>query len=426
MKSKSFRILMLCLVFSVCLTVCAAADFRHLPCDADGDMVLTADEVNSAVCSYMLREDRPLKDVKDAAYVCKYWGGEPKTLTDSTGREFTMYRPVSRVVTTNPDNSRIVIAMGELDKLVATDECTVDSSVLPREKGTKLCPGAWEQLQIYGGGQLDELPVTNTRKEIDYETIAMLKPDLVLDTRWYDRSELIEERIDCPCCAAGADFVFAGNMEHIRLIAKIFDKEERGEELVNYLQSQIDMVKERTDAVPEEDRPTVYFAPRGAKKGFYDEVEGRDFTRTEAFYEPLNAAGGINVAAGVQGDTVNVAPEQIVAWNPDVIFVAWSWNASPDEETGVDFVMETPEMADVTAVKKAQVYSCVYPYSRGTPFDRSMLNMLYMAKCMYPDKFADISMEEYGNELYRQILGVDGLVTDLMDSWVFLKNVDAG
>ncbi len=424
MKNKALTTLMFCLIFCLMLaTATAFADYKALPCDSDSDGKLTKAEAMEAVCEYMLNESMPLKDVKDAAYVYKIWGGEPKTLTDSTGREFTMYRPVSRIVTTNPDNSRIVIALGELDKLVSTDECTVGSSVLPREKDVKLAPKAWEQLQIYGGGQLDELPVTNTRKEIDYETIAMLKPDLVLDTRWYDRSELIEERIDCPCCAAGADFVFEDNMEHIRLIAKIFDKEERGEELISYLRSQIDMVKEISDKIPEEERPVVYFAPRGAKKGFYDEVEGRDFTRTEAFYEPLNVAGGINVAKDVQGDEINVSPEQIVAWNPDVIFVAWSWNASPTEETGVDFVMQTPEMADVNAVKNSQVFSCVYPYSRGTPFDRSMLNMLYMAKCMYPEQFKDISMEEYGNELYKQILGVDGMFSEMMESWIFLKNV---
>lgn len=425
MKNKALTTLMFCLIFCLMLaTVTAVADYKALPCDSDSDGKLTKAEAMEAVCEYMLNESMPLKDVKDAAYVYKIWGGEPKTLTDSTGREFTMYRPVSRIVTTNPDNSRIVIALGELDKLVSTDECTVGSSVLPREKDVKLAPKAWEQLQIYGGGQLDELPVTNTRKEIDYETIAMLKPDLVLDTRWYDRSELIEERIDCPCCAAGADFVFEDNMEHIRLIAKIFDKEERGEELISYLRSQIDMVKEISDKIPEEERPVVYFAPRGAKKGFYDEVEGRDFTRTEAFYEPLNVAGGINVAKDVQGDEINVSPEQIVAWNPDVIFVAWSWNASPTEETGVDFVMQTPEMADVNAVKNSQVFSCVYPYSRGTPFDRSMLNMLYMAKCMYPEQFKNISMEEYGNELYKQILGVDGMFSEMMESWIFLKNVE--
>lgn len=425
MKNKALTTLMFCLIFCLMLaTATSFADYKALPCDSDNDGKLTKAEAMEAVCEYMLNESMPLKDVKDAAYVYKIWGGEPKTLTDSTGREFTMYRPVSRIVTTNPDNSRIVIALGELDKLVSTDECTVGSSVLPREKDVKLAPKAWEQLQIYGGGQLDELPVTNTRKEIDYETIAMLNPDLVLDTRWYDRSELIEERIDCPCCAAGADFVFEDNMEHIRLIAKIFDKEERGEELISYLRSQIDMVKEISDKIPEEERPVVYFAPRGAKKGFYDEVEGRDFTRTEAFYEPLNVAGGINVAKDVQGDEINVSPEQIVAWNPDVIFVAWSWNASPTEETGVDFVMQTPEMADVNAVKNSQVFSCVYPYSRGTPFDRSMLNMLYMAKCMYPEQFKDISMEEYGNELYKQILGVDGMFSEMMESWIFLKNVE--
>ena len=384
MKNKSLRILFLCLIFTLIFgCVSAYADFRTLPCDADGDMKITEKELMGSICSYMLHEDKPLKDVKDAAYVYKFWNGEPKTLTDSIDREFTMYRPVSRIVTTNPDNTRLVIALGELDKLVSTDEATVGSCVLPMEKDEKIALSAWEQLQIYGGGQLDELPVTNTRKEIDYESIAMLRPDLVLDWLSSDRYDLIEERVDCPCCVAGAGFKFEENFQHIRLIAAIFDKEEEGEELISYLQSQISMVKERTDKIPAEERPVVYFAPRGAKKGFYDAVEGRDFTRTINYYEPLEVAGGINIAADVSGDNINVAPEQIVAWNPDVIFVAWSWGASPEDGTGKTFVMETPELKDIGAVQNERVYDCVYPFARGTPFDRSMINMVYMAKCLY-------------------------------------------
>jgi ABC-type Fe3+-hydroxamate transport system substrate-binding protein len=421
MKSKftfCIEILLLALIISI-IPVASAAS--ALPCD-NGDGLLTEKEVSDAVCDYMLEASSyTLDDVGDAAYILAFWEGKPKTVTDTHDREVTFHRPVERIITTNPDNSRIVIALGELDKMVATDECTRDGCVLPRNaQDEKVATDAWESLQIYGGGQLDDFPETNTRREIDYETMALLQPDVVFDATWYNRGDTIEEKVACPCVDAGAGFTFEESYDHIQLLGDVLDKQERADELESFVRSKVDMIDSVTSEMDESEKPTVYFAPRGAKKGFYDSVEGRDFTRTEAVYEPLNIAGGINVAKDCTGDKINVPPEQIIAWEPDFIFVAkGSW----DGESGVGFVMETPELSEIPAVENEQVYDCFYPYCRGRPIDRSLLNMLYMAKRLHPEKFSHIDMEAEGNEIYEQLLGVDGLFTEIADSQEFPKEV---
>ncbi len=410
----------------ICLFVpgtAVSAAHSALPCDVNGDNMLTEEEVFSAICDYML-EDSPytFRDVRDASYILTFWEGKPKTVTDYTGREVTFHRPVNRVVTTNPDNSRVVIALGDIEKLVSTDEATRGSCVLPRDDhDEKIVTSAWEDLQVFEGGQLDDLPETNTRREIDYETMAMLQPDLVLDATWYDRADLIEERVGCPAAVAGAGFMFEENIEHIQMLGEILDRQERAEELVDFIRSRIEMVQSVTSQIDESKKPTVYFAPRGAQQGFYDAVEGKDFTRTEEFYEPLKIAGGINVAKDVTGDNINVPPEQIIAWEPEVIFVAWSFTHEPGEPTGVDFVMETSELSGIPAVKNDQVYACVFPYCRGRPFDRNLLNMMYMAKMMHPEEFSELDLEAEGNRVYEEILGVDGVFTELAEHWYFLK-----
>ncbi|MFP4655732.1 MAG: ABC transporter substrate-binding protein [Methanohalobium sp.] len=238
-----------------------------------------------------------LDDVGDASYILTYWDGKPKTVTDTHNREVTFYRPVERIVTTNPENSRIVIALSELDKIVATDECTRDGCVLPRDANNeKIAANAWNNLQIHGGGQLDDLPETNTRREIDYESMALLQPDVVFDATWYNRGDTIEDKVGCPCVDAGAGFTFKGSYEHIQLIGEVLDEEKRVDELEGFVRSKVNMVKSVTSNLNESEKPTVYFAPRGAKDGFYEAAEGRDFTRTESVYEPLTIAGGDNVA----------------------------------------------------------------------------------------------------------------------------------
>ena len=421
-------ILLVYLVCTVCLMIpatSAGATHSALPCDVDGDNKLTEDEVFNAICEYMLDQSSyTLRDVRDASHILTFWEGKPKTFFDYDGREVTLYRPVNRIITTNPDNSRMVIALGDIDKLISTDEATRGSCILPRDDSDeKVVKSAWEDLQIYGGGQLDELPETNTRREIDYETMAMLQPDLVLDATWYDRADVIEERLGCPAAVAGAGFMFEENIEHIRMLGEILDRQDRGEELIEFIRSRIEMVESVSSQIDESKKQVVYFAPRGAQQGFYDAVEGRDFTRTEAFYEPLKIAGGTNVARDVRGDNINVPPEQIIAWNPEVIFVAWSFSHEPGEPTGVDFVMGTPELSDITAVKDNQVYSCVFPYCRGRPMDRNLLNMVYMAKRLHPEEFSHIDMEAHVNEVYEEILGIEGMYTELAELWPFLNEV---
>ncbi|MDI3486455.1 MAG: iron complex transport system substrate-binding protein [Methanolobus sp.] len=293
--------------------------------------------------------------------------------------------------------------------------------MLPRDSNDeKLVVDAWEALQTYDDGQLDDLPETNTRKEIDYETMAILQPDVVLDTLWYNRGDLIEEKVGCPCVDIGSGFTFEENYNQIELLGDVLDEEERASELVSFIESKVEMIESVTSQIDESEKPTVYFAPRGATKGFYDSVEGRDFTRTEAVYEPLTIAGGINLAKDCTGEEINVAPEQIVVWEPDVIFVAKStW----DGESGVGFVTETPELSEIPAVMNDQVYDCFYPYCRGRPIDRTLLNMIYMAKRLHPEEFSDIDLEAEGNEIYKELLGVDGVFTELAEYQTFAKEV---
>ncbi|WP_048181512.1 iron ABC transporter substrate-binding protein [Methanosarcina siciliae] len=416
-----FTLLLLFLTPLLLLMNPAAASLTQLPC-AGEDNEISKEELSAVVCAYMLGDESySLDDIGDAAFVYIFWDGRPKTLTDMSDRQVTFYRPVERIITTNPDNSRIVIALGDLEKMVSTDEATRGSSVLPKdEEGNKLAPKAWEALQIYGGGQLDELPETNTRREIDYETMALLKPDVVFDSLGYNRGDLVEEKVGCPCVDADFGFTFEENYIQIRLLGEVLDREAEAEDLENFVQSKVDMVKSVTDQLDESEIPTVYFAPRGAKKGFYDSVEGRDFTRTEAVYEPLTIAGGNNLAKDCTGENINVAPEQIVAWAPEYIFVAWS---SWDNQTGKDFVMETPELSGIPAVKNGNVYDCFYPYSRGRPLDRSLLNMMYMAKCLHPEEFKDLDLEKEGNDIYKKLFGVDGVFTAITDYQEFPKDV---
>ena len=345
--------------------------------------------------------------------------GYPKTITDMAGRVVTIDGPIERIITTNPDNSRTIIALGDGEKIVGTDESTIGSCICPKHGSEEVCPSCWEN--VCGGG-LAVIPQTSTRFEVNYELMAYLEPDVIFETMfWSDRADDMQNKVGCPVVCVGTDFDFDIVSSQIRLVAEVLDRQDEAEDLIEFIDSKVEMVRSVTLGLDESEKPTVYFAPRGAMLGFYDPTEGRDFTRTVTFYEPLEVAGARNVAAemgetGFEGSAINVGIEQLIAWDPDYILVACS---TPDDIKAVEWIKTSADLQWIAAVRNGDVYNTFYPYCRGMPIDRSLLNMIYMAKLLHPDKFEDLDLEKEGNEIMKAFLGVDGVFTEYADYLVW-------
>ena len=340
----------------------------------------------------------------------------PKTLTDTQGREITLDNAPERIITRSPDEARTVIALGLGDKLVAGEQAT-KSCLCPMtfDNTAEGCNNCFESII---DGRMPDLPEISTRYDIYFEKIAALKPDLIFCGNLKD-AEAFEDKIGCPVVVLGGqgwNFGEDGYYNSIRVAGQALDAEDKADELIAFAKGKVDMIESVTDDLKPEDRPKVYFASRGAGAGFYDPKEGRDFTRTEPKYDPLSMAGGINIASEINGSTINVALEQIIAWNPDFIFIS---NSDAGNNTGLDFIKNSPELSSINAIKNGNVYNCFYPHCRGTPPDRNLLNMMYMAKVLYPNDFKDLDMEKEGNEIFEAFLGVDGVFTEYADYLVW-------
>lgn len=335
----------------------------------------------------------------------------PKTFTDTQGREITLDKPIERIITRSPDEARIIVALGAGDKLVASEQAT-KTCLCPTSTSKKnVTTGCVDCYENIIGGRMPDLPETSTRYDIYYEKIAALKPDIIFCGSLKD-AEAFEDKIGCPVVVLGGqgwDFSDDGFFKSIKVAGQALDSEEQADKLIEFIKGKIDMIKSVTDKMSSDEKPLVYFASRGATNAFYDPKEGRDFTRTEPKYDPLTVAGGNNVASEINGSTVNVGLEQIIAWNPDFILIS---NSDAGNNTALDFIKNSPELASVSAIKKGNVDYCFYPHCRGTPPDRNLLNMIYMAKLLHPDKFKDLDLEKEGNEIFKAFLGEDDVFTE--------------
>jgi len=406
--------LLLLLAISISLAAMPAVALSVMvPGDLDDDSIVSDEELEEAHSSF---DDGKLTS-EELETIEQINENYPRTIIDTEGREVTFYKPIERIITREPDTCRIVIALGEGDKVVASEQA-VKSCLCPTNFGV-FDEGCLECYSSIIGGRMPDLPETSTRYDINYELMASFNPDVVITSSTTNVQDF-ESKVGCPCIVAGGDgWIYDyddGLYGQIEVIGDVLDREDEADGLIGFIESEIDMIRSVTDGMDEDEKPKVYFAPRGATLGFYDPKEGRDFTRTFSDYDPLEIAGGINVAEGCEGYEVNVAVEQIIAWNPDYIFIACS---SPDNKDAVDFVLTSPDLQSIAAVQNGNVYNCFYPHCRGRPPDRSLLNMIYMAKVLHPDEFEDLDLENEGNEIFEAFLGVDGVFSEYADYLVW-------
>ena len=407
MRKKLSIVLVLVLLASVVpleITPAAAisAYEEKLPCD-DGDDELTKEELVNAILPYMLDEgDLELDDVGDAAWVYAYWGGKPMTDVDMYDRTVAFYRPIERVVTCNPDYTRATIALGAGDKLVGVGSS--DARCLCRDaKDCPLCAAT------VCGGKLFEIPkVGRYHQGLNMELILSLKPDVVFAPVGYGAADSVYEKTGIPTVSIKSGGHRLDELySMMEFMGTLLGKEEEAEELISFVKEKTDKVRKVTSEMPEETKPKVYFSTRG-----YSGSSMGGFTKTVTRYDPLDIAGGINVAQDCLGTSVSVSKEQIIKWNPDIIIIARSSSGSTND---VECVLLDPDLQLINAVKNESVYYTIYPYSYGTPQDRNCVAAFYLAKLLHPDKFPDLDVEEEGNEILKAFLRADGLFSEYAD-----------
>jgi ABC-type Fe3+-hydroxamate transport system substrate-binding protein len=141
--------------------------------------------------------------------------------------------------------------------------------------------------------------------------------------------------------------------------------------------------------------------------GFWNGV-----SRIPIYYDPVEIAGGINIAAGntanVYGYSVKVPVEQVIVWDPEVILI----HGSPKKWTpvSVEKVMADPRMQQVAAVRNERVFYTPGMW-RGWHFPRALTELLMMARHFHPDRFENLDTIAEGDEIYQFFYSTPGLWT---------------
>jgi iron complex transport system substrate-binding protein len=276
--------------------------------------------------------------------------------------------------------------------------------------------GEWKA-QLGAGFQrlapgVEKLPTPGGLTQVNIEELVAAKPDVVFVTN-YAPAEMREriKAVGLPVVAvslltvpkdeavklnpAVEDEAVAydqGLKDGIRLIAGVFGTEPAGEALIERATKSRALVAERLADVKEADRVRVYMANPDMMTYGRGKYTGLMMIR----------AGATNVAAASLKGFQRATIEDVIAWNPAVIFVQDRYPALPDQ------IRNDAAWRTVKAVAEGKVLLMPeYAKAWGYPMPEALaLGELWMAKALYPARFADIDMDALADDYYRNFYRV--------------------
>jgi iron complex transport system substrate-binding protein len=206
----------------------------------------------------------------------------------------------------------------------------------------------------------------------------------------------------------------------LKLLGKIFQKEERAAEVITFMDKQYAMIASKKLG-QRTDKPAVYYEKSG-----YSEVFGHTQSSKRTGWGTLIAvAGGDNIADpfllstfGGKGGSGALDPEIVLQADPDFIMLSGSgagWmNNFPDDpakKPSFDIVNRTG-WKSLNAVKKRNIYELAHSMNRSI---YSFYACLKMASIFYPNEFAGVNPETVLDEFFKKFMLLDSSIT----GWVY-------
>jgi len=162
----------------------------------------------------------------------------------------------------------------------------------------------------------------------------------------------------------------------------------------------LDMISSRISEIPEEERKLVYFEAAADYKTYGGAGYGCGVPAM------IRAGGGIDLYPEITSQAFEADPEDIAQRNPDFIFKGQTEGYFLTDDTLFksvhDSIISRPELAGTKAVANGDVYVISFDVTGGA---RKIFGPMFLAKILYPDRFADFDPESVLKEYLETYLG---------------------
>jgi iron complex transport system substrate-binding protein len=250
--------------------------------------------------------------------------------------------------------------------------------------------------------RITSIPQLNqVHNAVNFEELMTYQPDVVYTfPRQQELTQLANAKVAALAGQTGETLDVL--LEQVDTYAQTLgaDAIERAAEYRTYFEERVAWVRERTDTLSEEERTSVYYA-------------GVDVLTTYGTYsdltEVVSIAGGRLVSEALEaGNRTQIDYEQLMAWNPEVIFI--DHGGMNDGKTVDEIraeILGDSVYASLQAVKDNEIYltpSGVFYWDMGI---QKILLIQHMAKILHPELFEDLDMEQEVMSFYQQFFGYE-------------------
>ncbi|MFW6041123.1 MAG: iron ABC transporter substrate-binding protein [Thermoplasmatota archaeon] len=306
---------------------------------------------------------------------------ETLTITDMAGREVEIPKNVERIVGVGSGCVRLLVYLDVVDYIVGVEEY---------EKGDLM-----GRPYALANPELSNLPSIGPIHGGDTELIMDQEPDVIFRASSADEAEVYQDRTGIPTIDLRIGDLVENRDEFygsLQLIGEILNKEDRVEEIIDYIDSTVQDLRDRTVDIPSEKKPEVYVGGvlyRGA----------HDLRSTYGNYAPFEFANAKNVAEELETDHAMVDEEQIIEWDPDIVFVDMG------SYTRGTIDLDNSDYQEIKAFQNGEVYG-VLPYNwHHINYGTVLASSFFVGSVIYPEQFEDIDAEEKADEIYEMLVG---------------------
>jgi len=307
---------------------------------------------------------------------------ETREIIDMAGREVEIPRNVESIVAVGSGCIRLIAYMDATDLLAGVEEYEITVGPMGRP-------------YALANPQLSELPSIGPIHGGDTELIVNREPDVIFRASSAEKADFYHEQTGIPTIDLSIGNLGENKDEFygsLRLIGEILDREDRADEITDYIDTTIQTLQERTDNIHSEDKPEVYVGGvlhRGA----------HDLRSTYANYAPFQFANADNVAEDLEVDHAMVDEEMILEWDPEIVFV----DMGSYTRDMID--LDKSVYQEIEAFQNGNLYG-VLPYNwHHINYGTVLASSFYVGSVLYPKVFSDIDTEEKADEIYDVLVG---------------------
>ena len=313
--------------------------------------------------------------------------GTTRVITDSAGRQVEVPEEVKSIVCVGVGALRYTCYIGAQDLVIGVEDYE-----------TK--PGMDRLYNYVNFDKFQALPVIGTNGVPYAEEIISLAPDVIVMSKYASvEADDLQSKTGTPVVVVpGSDTTLDdATFETLRILGQLYGMENRAIELTDYLKGIQKDLDNRTKDIPESEKPSIYVG--GVSFKGHHGFEG-----TEAGYGPFRLIGAKNLADTTgQSGAFNIDLEQVLSWDPDIIFVDFNGLSLINE----DYAKKPDYYNALTAVQEGKVYSQISFRSFASNLETALADAYYAACILYPQQFQDVDPVTKAGEIFEMLLGAN-------------------